>query len=191
MRAGWMALVLLAGGCVFRDAGEPRFFRPESTALDAAESASPGRPGTLLRLRAVRATPLLRERIVWRASSVEYGLYEQRRWTELPASFVERALQSALGATPGIQLTEAVGVATLRVEVLAFDEVLAPAHVAAVSVAVLLSDREQRRLFDRTFSAEEPIRDDGTAATATAMGKALDVVVAEVAEAVGDALRED
>jgi len=189
MRAGWMALVLLAGGCVFRDAGEPRFFRPESTALDAAENASPKRPGTLLRLRAVRATPLLRERIVWRASSVEYGLYEQRRWTELPASFVERALQSALGATPGIQLTEAVGVATLRVEVLAFDEVRAPTHVAAVSLAVSLEDRERRPLLDRTFGAEEPIAGQAPAATATAMGKALDSVVAEVARAVGDGLR--
>jgi len=191
MRVAWLALALLASGCVFRNAAEPRFFRPESAALDGARHTPSELPGTPLRLRPVTGTPLLRERIVWRASSVEYGMYAQQRWSELPASFVERALESALGATPGIQLTEVLGVATLRVEVLAFDEVLAPAHVAAVSVAVLLSDREQRRLFDRTFSAEEPIRDDGTAATATAMGKALDVVVAEVAEAVGDALRKD
>ena len=189
MRASWIALALLAAGCVFRNASDPRFFRPESRALDAAQSASAQGPGTQLRLRTVRATPLLRERIVWRASAVEYGLYEQRRWSELPASFVERALESALGATPGIQLTEALGVATLRVEVLAFDEVRAPAHAAAVSLAVSLEDHEQQPLLDQTFQTQEPIADEAPAATATAMGKALDSVVAEVARAVGEALR--
>jgi ABC-type uncharacterized transport system auxiliary subunit len=189
MRAAWIALALLAAGCVFRNAAEPRFFRPESAALEGAEEAPPERAGTPLRLQPVQGIPLLRERIVWRASSVEYGLYEQRRWTELPASFVERALETALRRTPGIQLTQALGAATLRVEVLAFDEVLTPAHVAAVSLAVSLGDREQRRLLDRTFSAEEPITSEVPAATATAMGKALDAAVAEVAGAVVEVLR--
>jgi ABC-type uncharacterized transport system auxiliary subunit len=189
MRAAWLVLVVLAGGCVFRNAAEPRFFRPESAALDAAQHAAPEHAGTPVRLRPVQGSNLLRERIVWRASSVEYGLYEQRRWSELPASFVERALESTLRRTPGIQLTHAPGVATLRVEVVAFDEVLAPAHVAAVSLAVSLGDREHRRLLDRTFSAEEPISSEAPAATATAMGKALDAAVAEVAGAVAEALR--
>ena len=131
---------LLAAGCVFRNAPEPRFFRPESAALDGAADAPSGRAGIPLRLRPVQGTPLLRERIVWRASSVEYGLYEQRRWSELPASYVERALESALRATPGIRLTDEPGAAVLRVEVVAFDEVLAPARVAAVSLAVKLVD---------------------------------------------------
>jgi len=190
MRAGWTGLALLAAACVFRNADDPRFFRPESAALDTAQGAAlerPG-PGTPLRLRPVQGTPLLRERIVWRVSSVEYGLYEQRRWSELPASFVERALGNALAATPGIALTQAIGVATLRVEVLGFDEVQAPAHVAAVSLAVSLEDRDHRPLLDRTFRAEEPIAGEAPAAMATAMGKALDSVVAEVARAVGDAL---
>ena len=189
MRVAWIALALLAAGCVFRDAAAPRFFRPESAALDGAESGPPERAGTPLRLRPVQGTPLLRERIVWRASPVEYGLYEQRRWIELPASFVQRALESALRRTPGILLTEAPGAATLRVEVLGFDEVLTPAHVAAVSLAVSLDDLEQRRLFDRIFDVQEPITSEDPAATATAMGKALDAAVAEVAGAVGDALR--
>jgi len=189
MRAACLALALLATGCVFRDPGAPRFFRPESAALDSAPEASPERSGIPLRLRPVQGAPLLRERIVWRSSPVEYGLYEQRRWSELPASFVERALESTLRRTPGIQLSDGPGGATLRVEVMAFDEVLAPAHVAAVSLAVSLEDRAQLRLFDRRFDAEEPIGGDEQAATATAMGKALDAVVAEVAVAVGDALR--
>ena len=191
MRAGWIAVAFLASGCVFRNAPEPRFFRPESAALDSSAEAPSVGEGVPLRLRRVQGTPLLRERIVWRASSVEYGLYDQRRWTELPASYVERALEGALRATPGIRLTGEPSAAVLRVEVVAFDEVLAPARVAAVSLEVELVDSEQLRLIDRTFSAEAPIANERPAATAVAMGKALDEAVAAVAGAVREKLKSD
>jgi ABC-type uncharacterized transport system auxiliary subunit len=190
MRAGWIAIALLASGCLFRNAPGPRFFRPESAALAAAiEAPSAAADGVPLRLRPVLGTPLLRERIVWRASSVEYGLYEQRRWSDLPASYVKRALENALRATPGIRLTDAPGAATLRVEVIAFDEVLAPARVATVSLAVKLIDTGQFRIIDRTFNAEAPIANQTPAATATAMGRALDDAVAAVAAAVREKLQ--
>jgi ABC-type uncharacterized transport system auxiliary subunit len=200
MRAACLAAALLATGCVFRNAPEPRFFRPESAALDGRSVASLVRPtpavspeavassGVPLRLRPVRGTPLLRERIVWRASPVEYGLYEQRRWSELPASYVERALESALRDTPGIRLTDEPRAAALGVEVVAFDEVLAPARAAAVSLEVELLDTTGRRILDRTFSAETPIEDETPAATARAMGSALDEAVAAVAAVAGAAL---
>ena len=188
MRAGWIAVALLAAGCVFRNAPAPRFFRPESAALDAVE-APPVGAGVPLRMRPVRGAPLLRERIVWRASPVEYGLYDQRRWSELPASYVERALEGALRAAPGIRLTDQPSAAVLRVEVVAFDEVLAPARVATVSLAVKLVDTEQLRLIDHMFSAEVPIATETPAATAAAMGKALDEAVAAVAVAVGERLQ--
>jgi len=191
MRARWIAVALLAAGCVFRNAPDTRFFRPESAALDGSAEPRSVEEGIPLRLRPVRGTPLLRERIVWRASSVEYGLYDQRRWTELPASYVERALEGALRATPGIRLTGEPSAAVLRVEVVAFDEVLAPARVAAVSLAVKLVDAEQLRLIDRTFSAEAPIANERPAATAVAMGKALDEAVAAVAGAVREKLKSD
>ena len=71
MRASWLAVALLAAGCVFRNAPEPRFFHPESAALDASADELPGRAGVAVRLRPVLGTPLLRKRIVWRASSIE------------------------------------------------------------------------------------------------------------------------
>ena len=190
MRARWIAVALFATGCVFRNAPEPRFFRPESAAL-AGDAGAPSvaESGVPLRLRPVMGTPLLRERIVWRTSSVEYGLYDQRRWSDLPATYVERALENVLRATPDIRLTDAPGVAALYVEVVAFDEVLAPARTANVSLAVKLIDTEQFRLIDRTFSAEAPIANETPAATAAAMGRALDEAVAAVAGAVADQLR--
>ena len=98
MRAGWIAIALLAGGCVFRNAPEPRFFRPEFAALDGAAEAPSIGAGVPLRLRPVQGTPLL-------------------------------------------------------------------------------------------FSAEAPIANETPAATATAMGKALDDAVAAVAVAVGERLQ--
>ena len=183
-----LLLAALLAGCVFRDAAEPRFFRPQSSLLagtgdDAASSAA--QP---VRLQPVTGTPFLRERIVWRSSDVEYGMYEQRRWSELPASYVERALESALRRTPGIRLTDDFKAPVLRVEVVAFDEVLAPARVASVGLVVSLRDRDRERLLDRSFSAEVPIAGDSAGATAAAMGRALDQVALEVASAVGRTL---
>jgi len=136
----------------------------------------------------VHGTPFLRERIVWRASDVEYGLYEQRRWSELPSSYVERALATALRRTPGVALTDDVRAAALRVEVVAFDEVLAPSRTATVSLLVSLRDPKRGHLLDRTFSVDEPIAGETTAATAVAMGKALDAVTGEVARAVAQSV---
>jgi len=92
------ALVVVAG-CFTRSAGESRFFRPSSTLLretqdpsvDRAERGAPS-----VRLRGVDAAPFRRERIVWRTSDVEYGVYEQRRWVDTPSAYVDRALQEAL-----------------------------------------------------------------------------------------------
>jgi uncharacterized lipoprotein YmbA len=108
--------------------------------------------------------PFLRERIVWRTSSVEYGLYEQRRWRELPATYVERALTTAFEDAPGVRLSDDSLAPALRVAVVSFDGV---------------------RLLDQTFTAERPIEDADPAAMARAMGRALDEVARQVSAAVG------
>jgi len=181
----WLVLV---GGCVFRDAGEPRFYRPESSMIEGRAIDPSPASGVPVRLAPVNGTPFLRERIAWRVSEVEYGLYEQRRWTELPPSYVERGLATALRDTPGVRLTDDFRAPTLRVDLVAFDEVLAPVHAAVVELVVSLRDGERRRLLDRTYSAETPIAGDSPSATATAIGRSLDTVVTEVAAAVGAAL---
>jgi ABC-type uncharacterized transport system auxiliary subunit len=74
------------------------------------------------------------------------------------------------------------------VEVLAFDEMLAPAHAATVSLAASLRDGDGGRLLDRTFTADAPIADDDPATMAKAMGRALDEATVAVATAVTAAL---
>jgi ABC-type uncharacterized transport system auxiliary subunit len=181
-----LAGLVLLGGCLLRTADQPRFFRPESAALDAAADRAdpPAAGGIAIRLRGVRSEPFLRERIVWRVSGVEYGLYEQRRWIDLPAHYVERALGKRLRETPGLRLTNDPQVVALHVDVLAFDEVLAPTHEADVTLAVTLEDRARGRLLMRTLDARAGIENDDPAAMARAMGRALDDAVAQVADAV-------
>jgi len=178
-----VAAIVGLGGCLFRTAEPPRFYRPASITLDAADDddAPPAATGVAVRVKSVRSAPFLRERMVWRASGVEYGLYEQRRWFELPSRYVRRALGTALDDTPGVRLGDATAPARLDVEILAFDEVLT-AHHAHVVLAVKLRNGAETRL-ERTFAAEVPIAGDDGTAVAQAMGRALDQVVKEVASA--------
>ena len=186
-RRTWLLAGLVAlGGCLLRTPGSPRFFRPGSATLDATaeDEVDPTAGRIAIRLRGVQSEPFLRERIVWRISEVEYGLYEQRRWIDLPAHYVERALRTRLRATPGLRLTNDLRAVALRVDVLAFDDVLAPAHAANVALAVALEDPVRGRLFVRTFDARAGIDDSDPASMAKAMGQALDDAVAQVADAV-------
>ena len=186
-RDGLLVGLLVLGGCLLRTPDPPRFFRPGSAALEAAaedQADPPAAGGIAIRLRGVRSEPFLRERIVWRVSEVEYGLYEQRRWIDLPAHYVERALGARLAATPGLRLTNDPRAVPLYVDVLAFDDVLAPTHEANVTLAVTLEDRAHGRLLMRTLDARAGIENDDPASMATAMGQALDDAVAQVADAV-------
>jgi len=68
--------------------------------------------------------------------------------------------------------------------VLAFDDVLAPAHAANVALAVALEDPVRGRLLVRIFDARVGIENGDPASMAKAMGQALDDAVAQVADAV-------
>jgi ABC-type uncharacterized transport system auxiliary subunit len=190
-RLGWLLLTLCAG-CLFHNtSAPPRFFAPGSAADTVAaddDLAAPPRTGIPVRLRPVIGTAFLRERIVWRVSPVEYGQYSERLWSELPATYVQRALAVALRETPGLRLTNDARAPALRVEVVAFDEVLSPAHTATVALATSLWDPDRGGLLDRTFSATAPIDGDDPAMMATAMGRALDEATTAVAAAVSTTL---
>src|SRR6266446_3334192 len=192
MKPPVVILVLaLAAGCLARNAAEPRFFRPDSALLSDAHAGDPppasSGPIPVVRLRAVDGEPGLRERVVWRASPLEYGFYEQRRWHELPASYVERALRAAFRKSARVRLSDDLRAPSLRITVTAFDDVLAPTHVALVEATASLRDPHGQLLLERPFSAEVPIADDNPATMARAMGGALDVVATQIADAIADA----
>jgi len=190
---GLLAGLAMLGGCLFRAPDAPRFFRPGSVILDAAAedgAEPPAKTGIAFRLRGVHSAPFLLERIVWRASEVEYGLYAERRWIDLPANYVERALRTRIRETPGLRLTDDARAPALHVDVLAFDDVVAPTRAANVVLGVRLADREEKHLLERRFDARVAIADADPASMAKAMGQALDDVVAQVAEAVRSSLQD-
>lgn len=178
----WLAAAAICTGCVFHDAPPSRYFAPPSAAVAAGDppADAPSTAGRPVRLRRVRAAGYLGEQIAWRESDVEHGLYEQRRWTEFPSRYLERAMAAALERTPGLRLVESGHVPTLDLELVSFDEVLAPTHEADVEVIAALRDGEVT-MFQGTFGARRPIADAEPSSAARAMGGALDAVVLQIA----------
>jgi ABC-type uncharacterized transport system auxiliary subunit len=184
----WLvAAALLFAGCLFHDAPAPRYFTPPS-ALNESEDPPHNNPAPRVerpvRLRRVRAASYLGEQIVWRSSDVERGLYEQRRWTEFPTRYVERTMLRAIDRTPGLRRVESGQVPLLDLELVSFDEVLAPTHEADVEIVAVLRRPDQVPIFERSFSARQPIAGTEPADAARAIGAALDQVVTEIAAAV-------
>lgn len=176
-----IAVAILCAGCLFHDAPAPRYFAPPTALVGDEDPPANPAPGTrVVRVRRVRGAPYLGEQIVWRVSDVERGLYEQRRWTEFPSRYLDRAVARALDRS-GIRRVAAGRVPTLDLELVSFDEVLAPAHEVDVTVIASLYGSDQQTIFERSFTARRPVADADAASTARAMGAALDDVVAQIA----------
>lgn len=174
-----VALALLAGllGCL-PDVmiAQPRYFAPAEPA-QASEpvAADPGAP--LLRLRRVHAAAHLRERMVWRRSETEFGFHELARWTQPPATWVDQRLARELFEQRGLRRALAGAHPLLQVNLLAFDEVLEPEHVARVELSARLSDASGQALLERTYAAQQPLEGRGPEGVARAMGAALAEVI--------------
>lgn len=191
---GAVCAIALSACALVRNPDAPRFFDPETPAREPASDgplAASRIPEVPLRLSAVRSSSYRRDRIVWRASDVELGLYEERRWTDLPSHYVERALARELYDRLGLKRAGKRPPATLETDVLAFDDVVAPTREAYVALRVSLVDDHQRILLAREFAARSPIADRDPASMARAMGVALDDCVAQVGTAVETALRQE
>jgi hypothetical protein len=174
-----VCLVLGLGGCSILPVPPPppRYFTP------ATAGADPTQPPVAVRLGIVRSPLHLRESITWRRAD-ELGFYEQRRWAELPATYVERALARELYASDRPYHGIADGAPLVTVELRAFEEVLAPVHEARVALLVQMADARCVRIRG-TFVAVRPLGADDPAALARGIGEALD----EVARAIGVAVR--
>ncbi len=136
-----------------------------------------------LRLGRVTSGDYLRERIAYRSSARELGYYETRRWTERPEAYLRRALASALFEERSLTRAVSGPAPTLEVELIEFDEQLAPVHAARVRARALLTDQRVSR-FEHTFSAEQPVDGRNFERVASAMAAALDRCVEEISDRV-------
>ena len=184
---GAACAVALSACALVRHPDAPRFFDPEPAARELAPAEPASATAAVkvpVRVGPVRSSSYRRDRIVWRSSDVELGLYEDRRWTDLPSHYVERALARELYDRRGISRTGAQPAVTLLADVVAFDDVVAPTREAYVAIFVTLVAPDQRQLLAREFTARSPIADNDPASVARAMGVALDDCVGQIVSAV-------
>ena len=122
----WVAAWIL--GCALTSKAEligTRYFEPEvpPSAPSPDVAAISARAPVELQLGRVTASAYLKSRMVYRASSVELGAYEDRQWTERPEEYLRRAVSNALFAAHGIGHAVSGDSPTLDVELAAFEEV--------------------------------------------------------------------
>jgi ABC-type uncharacterized transport system auxiliary subunit len=188
VRAAFAVLAAaLAVGCLLpQPAAEPRYFAPGVPAVaDPPHGADATQPE--LRLRRVRSAAYLRNRMVWR-NGVELGFYDLLRWTEPPARYVQQWLEDELFERCGLRRATSPKAPQLVVRLSAFDELLAPAHEAAVTLDATLLGVDGESLFERSFAARRPIASDDPKAVADALGEALTDTSGQVGDAVLEAL---
>lgn len=179
-------------GCAFFGKSEPlvpHYYSADSGDTDAQQTA-PQDEALALRLGTVLSAGHLHQRIAYRRSERELGFYQDRRWTERPEVYLERALVRALFREGGAAQVVSGPAPTLAVELLEFVEVREPRRAAQIRVRAILSDGRLVTL-ERTFSAQEAVtgNDDEFEAFAAAMASAIERVSDEVAETTLGALR--
>lgn len=177
---GILPLLLLGATACVSTPDPPRYFRPLAP---AAEGAPAPLSSARLTLARIEAAEHLGERIVWRRSEVEFGFYDQERWTEPPARFLELAVARELFAKRGLRHAER-GAPELQLRLLAMEEILLPQHKARVRVWLRLVDPLREAQLERWVEAEVPVAAEEAPAVARAIGLALDEVVREIADAV-------
>jgi cholesterol transport system auxiliary component len=173
---------------------EPRFFTPESTAKPGGGASASAASGLELRLARVNAGSSIRDRLVYRDAGHEVGYYEERRWTEKPEAYVRRALSRALFERRGVAQVIAGAAPTLDVDVIAFEEVRAPSHLARVELAFTLHDERAVRLADSVVieKAVAVTKDEASAeAVVQGLGDAMEAAVESVAARVTERLVAD
>ncbi len=162
----------LSGCRSFHEPNELRMFRPESQVEGPLPRLAP-KNGHFLHLDRVTSAAHLKERIAWRRSRVEYGYFEDRRWSELPERFVTREIEVELFERRGYQERRSVEDPTLSIDVTAFEEVIEPVPMALVELHVRLTRARGGTLFDGMCQGAVDVADDSGDALAKAMGKAL------------------
>lgn len=180
-----LGLVLL-GGCALLGKGEARVSRYYSaeTTPPAASSPVPG-TGLTLRLGRVTAAPYLRERMVVGNSEHEITYREDRRWTERPERYLERALSRALFAQRGLVHVLSGEAPTLDVTLDTFMELASQPRRVRLQVTFVLQHERIAKL-ERTITVDRPLRETGVEDEGLAVAEALSLALSEAVATIAD-----
>jgi cholesterol transport system auxiliary component len=183
-----IAAIAFGSGCALLTKSEPvvpRYFSPEP-AEPAKPTTAADPTGLELRLGRVNADAYIKDRLIHRDSAFEVGYYDDRVWTEKPESYVRRALARALFSERGVtQLLSGVG-ATLEVDIVAFEEVRKPVHLARIELAYVVYDDRVVRL-SRSIVVERPVAEAKGDAEANVAVEALSEALFAAVDAVANA----
>ena len=180
-----LVLAVAPAGCALTGKSDLviiHYYSPEAASRKAGVRAqAPKESGAPLRLGRVASGSHLEDKIAVRSSEHEIGFYDQHRWTEEPAEYLERALARELFEGRGLPRSVSGSAPTLQVELVAFEEVKVPRHVARVQLILVLHDEKKVGL-QETLTFEKPLRDEVTMdALASALGAAMTEAVRAVA----------
>lgn len=185
--------VMMTSGCALLGKSEalsPRYFSPDtSLAAPAQPSAQRGRADSemdqafQLRLGRITAAPYLGERIVYRESNYELGFYEERRWTEKPGVYLQRALSQALFEVRGVRRIVSGPGPTLEVELTEFAAFKQEPPLALVRATYILYDHRLVRR-EATVTVEVPI--EKAHSTDSSSGEAADAEVRAMTKALNE-----
>ena len=156
----------------------------------AAPPAVPGADGEAaapppLRLGRVSAGAHLGKKVVYRSSSVELGMYDDKRWTERPDEYLRRAVSAALFDSQRATQSLSGAGPTLDLELLAFEEIVENEKPSKgrVSLRFALHD-ELRVIVSDVVTVEIDARSTETSQVVRAISRALDEATNRVAERV-------
>ncbi len=181
------ALAASAPGCALLTKSAPvvpRYFSPEAQRPSKVDVAGPP-AGLELKLGRVDADRSIGDRIIHRDSAFEIGYYDGCLWTEKPDAYVRRALSRALFDERRVTQLLSGNVATLDVDVVAFEEVRAPAHLARIELVFVVYDDRVVRV-SRSVVVERPIAAVKGDESATEAVEALSAALFAAVDAVAD-----
>jgi len=184
--------MLLASGCALLSKAEPslvRYFdldragKPTQGTSDRREGTAASRVS--LRLGPVIGAVHLEERLVYRLSQQEIAFHRDWRWTSPPHHYLKLQLARTLFEERGLRHVVGGTGPTLDVQLLDFDEIRTPEHVArARCLARLMLAHEV--VLEVTLVVERPIPSSKHADMPDAIVEALSEVMRLMVTAVAD-----
>jgi hypothetical protein len=186
-------------GCALTSRGQAvdvQWYTPERmSASSAGQKLRDGGPGPKLqdggcelRFGQVTSGADLGLRIAFGDGQHEVSYYEDRRWTERPAKYLEHAVERLLFEDSGFRRSLAPTAPRLDLELLDFEEVKSPTmHSARVAARVLVTvDRE---IVQRTVEVSRPVAGDRFDDFAASMAEALAEAARQISNVVVAATR--
>lgn len=192
MKTVFKCSLAIAAAALLGSCGATRPSKYYALELPAASAAAANPLPVTLLVGRVTAPHILRDdRIAYRSTATEIGMYEYHRWSEPPATMIEALLQRRLRADGRYRSVQALssnaqGDYVLRGRLHQFEEVAGGAGVSArISLEMEMFERKSGTVvWTNLFNAEEAVAGKEVPAVVDALNRASQRVLGEVSTSV-------